>query len=837
MTGLKRPLVAVPVTGYSGAMHRAMHGAGNLPAGITTRRHARRGPHWRAVLLGGAALWPALLLPGGTFAQSLLGSGASGAGAGLGTDAMGGSTTQDLGVANPAGGSGTPPAGGELSVPAIPGTPPPTAAATPAPAAPANNRESPVTFTADEVEYDQDKNLVTARGKVEAWQNERILRADTFTYNRETGIAVAEGNVQLLEPDGQVTFANRAELTGDMRNGVVEGLRARLAQNGKLAATGATRTNGTIVDMSRVVYSSCDLCADDPTAPPLWQVRARIATHDKEEQRLRYRDATLEMGGWPVLYTPYLSHPDPSVPRQSGFLTPILGNSTFLGPFVQIPYYWAIDGSQDMTLRPTFATQEYPGLGLDYRRRFNSGTVNLTASVGNLSGGNIAESDKGLGGHIYSSGQFALDEHWRAGFNLNRASSQSYLRAWRYNSPRVLSSDVYLEGFWGTEGYARVDARAYQSLNDIDNKSIIPLVLPNAFAEYAYPRDSLGGYLTVDAGTFVVFRDEGTDTRRLTSRATYNLPKQDRFGGLWTLRGQMDLYGISADHLDQAPNYADRSSITTGTGNLRVALDWRMPFVRSAGEYGSQILEPRVQLVTGPNTGRQTDIPNEDSIAFEFTDANLFALNRFTGRDRQEGGSRVDAAMRGAWLFPNGGQAEALVGRSFRASDEDVFYEGSGVEDRASDWVGRLRLSPVPWLDVLARARLDKNTLSNRLTETGARVGLGPISVSASYLFTDPNPALTLTPREDRHEVGGGVTARLGTYWRAGAYGRYDIQRDRPVAAGLNLTYEDECLIFNASYQRDWAEQSKVNNYYPSGETLLFRIGFKTIGDFGFRAI
>ncbi|MBC9179945.1 LPS-assembly protein LptD, partial [Pseudoroseomonas ludipueritiae] len=236
-------------------------------------------------------------------------------------------------------------------------------------------------------------------------------------------------------------------------------------------------------------------------------------------------------------------------------------------------------------------------------------------------------------------------------------------------------------------------------------------------------------------------------------------------------------------------------------------------------------------------TGRQTDIPNEDSIAFEFTDANLFALNRFTGRDRQEGGSRVDAAMRGAWLFPNGGQAEALVGRSFRASEEDVFYEGSGVEDRASDWVGRVRLSPVPWLDVLARARLDKKTLSNRLTETGARVGLGPVSVSASYLFTDPNPALTLTPREDRHEIGGGVTARLSTYWRAGAYGRYDIERERPVSAGVNLTYEDECLIFNASYQRDWAEQSKVNNYYPSGETLLFRIGFKTIGDFGFRAI
>ncbi|MBO1076959.1 LPS-assembly protein LptD [Roseomonas sp. 1311] len=817
-------------------MHRATHGAGDVPARITKRRRDGRGPCWRAVLLGGAALMPAMLPGSWALAQSLIGSGT---GAGV-TSGTAGNAPGGLGVASPGSATGMPPAGGDLSIPAIPAPPQSGAdtAPTPAPAPAArNDRDAPVTFTANEVEYQQDNNLVIARGAVEAWQNERILRADTFTYNRETGIATAEGNVQLLEPDGQVTFADRAELTGDMRDGVVEGLRARLAQNGKLAATGARRTDGNIVDMSRVVYSSCDLCADDPTAPPLWQVRARIATHDRAEQILRYRDATLDFGGWPVFYTPYLSHPDPSVPRQSGFLAPALGNSTFLGPFIQVPYYWAIDGSQDMILRPTFSVDQDPGLGIDYRRRFNSGTINFSGSVGNLQGGNITDEDEGWGGHIYSSGQFALDEHWRTGFNLNRASSQAYLRAWRYSAPRVLTSDVYLEGFWGAQGFARIDARAYQGLNEVDRGPLTPLVLPNAFAEYAYPRDSLGGYLTVDAGALVIFRDEGTDSRRLTSRTTYTLPKRDRWGSIWTLRGQADLYGISADGMDLAPNFFDERSITAGRGNVRVALDWRMPFIRSAGEYGSQILEPRVQLVTGPSTGRQLDIPNEDSIDFEFTDANLFALNRFPGRDREEGGSRVDAALRGVWLFPNGGQAEALVGRSFRASTEDVFYQGSGVEDRASDWVGRLRLSPVPWLDLLARTRLDGKNLSRRLTETSARVSLGPVSVSAGYLFTDPNPALTLSPRTDRNEVSGGVSARLGTYWQAGVYGRYDIQQDRPVSAGINLTYEDECLVFTTSYHRDWAQQENINNYYPSGETLLFRIGFKTIGDFGLRAI
>ena len=64
------------------------------------------------------------------------------------------------------------------------------------------DRNAPVTFTAEEVEYDRERGLVIARGRVEAWQGERLLRADQFTYDRNTGVATARGHVQLLEPDG-----------------------------------------------------------------------------------------------------------------------------------------------------------------------------------------------------------------------------------------------------------------------------------------------------------------------------------------------------------------------------------------------------------------------------------------------------------------------------------------------------------------------------------------------------------------------------------------------------------------------------------------------------------
>ncbi|MFC7736073.1 LPS-assembly protein LptD [Roseomonas sp. GCM10028921] len=705
------------------------------------------------------------------------------------------------------------------------------------------DRDTPVTFTAAEVEYDQNENRVTARGAVEAWQGERILRADRFTYDRDTGVATAEGNVQLLEPDGQVLFAERVELQGGTRDAVVEGLRGLLAQNGRVAANGARRRTveggAVIMDLSRVVYSSCDLCAEDPLAPPLWQLRSRLATQDGTDKRLRFRDATLDFAGVPSFYTPYLSMPDPSTPRSSGFLSPSFGQTRYLGGFTELPYYWAINQSSDLIVTPLLSTEAAPNGFFSYRQRFNFGQIQAQGSIGYLNG-RQSTGEKGLGGHIFSRGLFSIDENWQAGFSINRATSETYLRAYRQPATAVLTSTAYAEGFWGYDSYARISGLAFQGLREQDVTGRIPFVLPNLYYERVLGRDSLGGTLVGDATAFNVYRSEGTQTRRAGTRLSYELPRFDGFGAQWTFRAQADGLAYNANNLDLAPNFSPESSTTTATGNVRVALDWRLPLVRSAGSLGHQLIEPRVQLVTGPNTGRQRDIPNEDSLDFEFTDANLFALNRFVGRDRQEGGTRVDAALRGGWFFPNGGSVDALVGRSFRASDEALFTEGTGLDKRASDWVGRVTVAPTTWFDVTARSRLDGSSLDRRLIETAAGFGLDPVGLPGTRLnfgYLYQIPSTLRVPVRYTREVFAGVNTRVTTNWRAGVFGRYDIEAERGVAVGASAAYEDECFLFEGRFYRSFAENTTTSRTYPSGTTLLFRIALKTVGDFGLRAL
>lgn len=690
--------------------------------------------------------------------------------------------------------------------------------------------DEPVFFTADAVEYDRDAGLVTARGAIEAWQGERILRADTMTYERNTGRMTATGNVVLLEPDGQVLFADRADLTDSMRNGVLEGLRGLLAQNGRFAANGARRTDGTITEMARTVYTTCDLCQEDPTRPPLWQMRARVARHDNVAKRISYRDVTMQFAGVPIFYMPALWHADPSVPRQSGVLAPVFGRSTHLGVFTGIPYYWVIDEQSDMTITPVISGRQYPLVGLEYRRRFNNGALEATGAV------TYDREDSSWKGHIFARGNFAYDEVWRYGFNINRATDDQYLRDYRFGSENVLTSQIYAEGFGinGVEGlYARIDSRIYQGLRaGIDDDALIPFVLPRVQLDYAGPTGWLNSRLGLDAGFFALTRESGTDTRRASARGNWEMPLRGQWGEQITLAANLDVLAYQANDMDRFPHFYSTSAAGSTRVHPQIALTWSWPWARHSESAGSQVIEPIVQVVAGPNTGTgRGRIPNEDSIDLEFTDANLFGFNKFPGRDRLEGGLRANVGLRGSWYI-GGTVVDGLIGQSYRMHQDDNFAQGSGLEDQASDIVSRVTFIPTPWMDLTLRGRFDKDSGTRQLLDGVAAVGPPEFRVSGGYLYSAQSPYLDTIG--ERSEIALGATSQLGQ-WRFGAAGRYDIKGRHMVGSDFSATYEDECFIFDIRYQRRFTVASRDDE---RGDTaLVFRLVFKTVGEFGFNAL
>ena len=703
---------------------------------------------------------------------------------------------------------------------------------------------APVTFLADTVSYDKSRNIVIAAGHVRAWQNGQTLYADKIVLNRNTDVVTAEGHVVLVQPSGESVYAESAVLTKGMKNAVMRDVAARLANNGRMIANGGRRYNGTIEKLTKIVYSACNLCKADPRAPPFWQIRAGSATRDLQHKRIEYANAVMEIHGIPVFYLPYMTQPDPSVKRQTGLLFPSLGTTSHLGFFAAVPYYIVLNRDSDLTLTPIVAVKNGPVLDAKYREAFNNGTLNLDVSGGRDS----SRGRDSFGEAVFTSGTFDLNPDWRAGFNYNHASSPDYLNDFEFlPNAAYLSSNAYLEGF-GQGSYARIETDTYQGLVTSIDQNTLPVVLPYGEYDFTSDPDGLGGRFSIHADAFNVLRNLGTDSRRAALVGGYRLPFNGPFGQIWRLRAELISAGYEAADLYEQPSYALR---TNSAGTARAvpfaALMMRWPFLRS-GRFGSQILEPEVQFVSAPNIGisQNNRIPNEDSLDLEFSDANLFDLNRYPGIDRIEGGSRVDYAMHAAWYLPRGTLLDGIVGQSYRFHKDLDYLPGSGLNDNISDIVARATLAPTPWFNLTYRTRLSHRSLGVRMIDTTASFGTSLLNFSGGYLYTSTNPYLLYTqplqlgvpasfpaayfvPRKE-------ITANLGTSfaaWSFSAGTERNLQTGKFDTANFSVAWQNECTAISLIYN----ERFTSFNLDNGNTTVLLQITFKTLGNVGFNAL
>jgi LPS-assembly protein len=699
--------------------------------------------------------------------------------------------------------------------------------------APPVSAHAPVTFLADQVAYDKTGNLVTATGHVRAWQSGQTLYADKVVIDRNTDVATATGHVILLEPTGEAIFANSAILSKGMKNAIMQGVSARLDQNGRMIANGARRYNDQIDEMVKVLYSACDLCKTDPTAAPLWQIKATSATRDLQHKMIEYRNAEMEIHGFPVFYFPYMTQPDPSVKRATGLLIPAFGVSSRLGVFIAVPYYIVLDNQSDITLTPIIGTKQGPVLDAKYRRDFNAGVLDLDVSAGR---------DRGsLGDAVFSDGTFDLNDTWRAGFDYNHASNPQYLDDFRIlPNTTELTSDAYLEGF-GPGSYARLEADTYQGLVASVTQSDLPIIAPYGVYDFVSDPDQFGGRLSVNASVFNVLRDVGTNTRRAAATGGYSLPFQGPLGQLYTARVQLIAAGYQATALNQQPSYSSINSADTSRAEAYGALFMRWPFVRQAGAQGNQIIEPEVQLVAAPDIGTSENyrIPNEDSLDLEFSDANLFDLNRYPGIDRLEGGDRADYALHAAWYFPSGMLMDGLIGQSYRLHKDTDYLPDSGLNDNMSDIVARATVEPTSWLNLTYRTRLSHIDLGRRMIDATATVGKPVFSFSTGYLYSNTNPyvlssapgipAAYFTPRD---EVTAGFNSNFGAYSLTAATAR-NLQTGAFDSANFTAGWQNNCTAVNIVFY----ERFTSYNLDAGSTTLLVQFTFKTLGNVGFSAL
>jgi len=692
----------------------------------------------------------------------------------------------------------------------------------------------PTLIRADELVRDSDLGTYTARGNVELSNAGRVILADMVTFNERTDMVTANGNVRVVEADGTTYFANYVELTRDFRDGFVRDMAVLLSDRSRISAVYATRTEGRRKDFWKGVYSPCDTCPTTDGSPwptlsgnndggerdrqyPLWQIRAAHVTHDEEVHDIIYRDATLELFGIPVAYTPYMSQPDPTVYRRSGLLSPSFGSDDQIGTWIETPYYYAFDDHQDATMGVRFMTDEGWLLHPEYRRRFADGEFSVDGSL-------TDDSADGLSGHVNARGQWHINDAWRAGFNSEYASSDTYLDVYGFSNPTWLTNHAWVETFQN-RNYAAIEALSYTDNRVNRDDAGNPHVLPLMTYDYISDPGTWGDTLRLSSEFQNIYRIEGTDSTRLSGSVGWTLPGTTGWGLAYDLSTTLntDLYWINGEEDEDfdgalARIYPD------------ALMTLRYPLMRARPD-NTQILEPIVSLGLAPSDLNTHHIPNEDSRDAALYTANLFSGDRFSGRDRVDDGVRVNYGLRWTWLGPEGRRIAAQFGQAYRLTDaSDFFADGVGYGKGLSDYVGRVDLVPHPYVDLFYRYRLDRDDLDLTANALGFRIGPPVFNVTGTYVAAPAHDEDDETALSRRKEIVGGVNMAFSRYWNAAIGGRYDLERSRKVNTWTALNYEDECLALGLRFTTNYNEL----NGEEVGQSIVVQVTLKSLGDVDF---
>lgn len=750
---------------------------------------------------------------------------------------------------------------------------------------------------ADQLIYDNDRQLVTAEGSVQIFYSGTTVLAKRVTYNRQTRRLTAEGGVRLTDPTGNVTFAETADLTDDLRDGFVRSIsQQRRADRTRVSAESAERQENDVTIFTRGTYTACEACKDHPERPPLWQVRATRIIHKQQEQTVYYENATVEFFGIPVAYIPYFWSPDGTVKRASGFLLPRYQQNSRIGAGGGIPYYLSLSPFADVTVTPSYYGSQGLHLAGELRQALPNGAFTLRLSGisqndPNSVGAGFAGNDPGARvnrGGVESIGTFQISDRWRLGWDIGAQTDSRYFRDYGFEpigrTERI--STTFLQGV-GERSF--FDLRAYEIRTYIENapfndaQSYQPTVGPLVDYNTAFADPIVGGEFRFNANTTTITRDGSLafrylapnsnqtvrflnqgiagDYTRLSIDTQWRKSFSDPIGQRWTpffrLRG--DVFSARASNVQVAtvnvggltngaqsflaastvaPGLFDRNGEVGFRGLPAIGLEYRYPFI-AATQDATHLIEPIGQIIARPDERNIGSIPNEDAQSLVFDETNLFSLNKFSGYDRIEGGTRANVGLQYTYRSYSGFLASFLFGQSYQLSGINSFARGaadlagagldSGLQTDRSDYVAAVRLQPAAFGDLSARFRFDEASFALRRAEIVGSFVLGPLFASASYTFIAAQPNIGFL--NDREAVTGSINYKLDDNWSISANGNFSLRNSTNssgwISNGLALRYTDECFVFSVDYQQIFAGFGDIE---PQ-RRVTARITLRTLGE------
>jgi len=673
------------------------------------------------------------------------------------------------------------------------------------------NHINGIEIKTNKVTYYKKDGLVKSETQFELTdKNKRSINGEQLLYNINEQLITAERNVILKDEKNNVYFFSKIITDDKFKNILGNDLKTKFEKRSDFMDSEprlqAKKVN--IKDNLTTYYDAIfTTCKEENKIEgcPYWNLKAVEIIHDRTKKSLSYKNAKLDLNEVPVLFTPYFSHPDPSVQRKSGFLSPGFSNLGQIGNLIKIPYFFAISENRDLTLTPIYYFEQHPLLLAEYREQFKNGDFSLEAGVTQGYKKTNATYTSGSRNHLFANYNQSFLNKVLDNDNLNikvqKVNNSTYLKVNKINSKDDKFKRILIKEDL-TELTNEIKLNSYtadQKLNfRVAANQNIGISKKSDQYQYVYPeinfqKNNLFNETLYQANIDSTFRQINSNTNQNKSSVinNFNVNSENYY---------LD-NGIGYKFLGQIKNINYLTNSNNPEKNAYAQIDPILGLdvtylLGKKHENKQEYLTPRI--LTRYSPGKMKNAKNND---FFLTTDNVFSLDRMGNEELVE--KNVSFNLGFDWLLKDdkkkndSPKTELSVAQVIKFVEDLDMPTKSTLNKKKSDYVTKFSYSSPGNFEVSSKNSLSDNFKDLNYSDINLKTFFNKSFVSLN--FVEKN-----FPLGSERKYGASLTSPITSNFNIKLESEKNLKTDQFIKNIFLVEYVNECIQYGFTIKRNY---------------------------------
>ena len=659
------------------------------------------------------------------------------------------------------------------------------------------------------------KNIIFFRSKSQIQSNEpsiikdkfnNVIKLNGFNYSIKNKI-LKTNQMELIDKDSNIYKSNNAIIdlksqklaAKDIQIYFAEG---ELGKNARLKGSSLMSENDISI-IQNGIFTACKIRND---CPP-WSLKSKEIKHDKTKKSINYKNSWLQFYDVPIFYFPKFFHPDPTVKRQSGFLTPSLLTSSTSGGSISIPYYKVISDNKDTTFTPRIYFNDDFSIQSEYRQ--------VEKNTSHISDISLKKLDVSTKSHFFSNTKHILENNFDLSeieLNLEKTSSDTYLKGDNIKSKtRDTNNQSLLNSYLKFDGTSEdlnifVEVAAFEDLTKEKDSDKFQYILPNfTISKLLNNNSDSKGRLNYEISGSSQKKNTNVSESFLINDLIY---KSNFF---FSKFGTISNYVLEfKNSLKKGENSNKYKNETQSENFSSFIFNSSIPLKKNYKNYNGN-LSPKINVRYSPNKSENlSDLDRKINVT------NIFSKNRLGLNDSLEGGKSITLGFDyDLETKENKDFLEFSLGQIFRDTEDKRLPLTSKMQTKSSDIVGNFDFKPNDKFNINYDFSFDNNLETVNYTKIETQLSVNNFVTSFDFL-------------EENDDIGSDsyLLSDIRYNFNEKNSVSYNTRRNRKtdLTEYYNLVYEykNDCLIAGIEYNKEYYQDRDLK---PS-EQIFFSLTF-----------